>query len=1607
MNHAAIVISQRDYSFGQRMNSPAHATAVTPATAATALTITDDDCLLPLFDELERVLRRLQQILQQSPSADSDPLTALSFMSSTLAQVEAAFVIGGADSLAAIAALAGRLVNQCLSERASLPADLCRTLDYTFTRLLKAIVHLRMRDPLSLAALMPSWRALAVRDRTGQATPSAMLSLYADETLLPTVAPPDEAVLRHDPRGEFERAFLRYLRADTPEERLHAGQRITQVMVAMAARSLTSSEKTGWLVLHAAAGLIAAGYIGDSTSSKKLLAAIGRVIRHAGLSEPQALPASLVREALWAIANASEHSSESIAIAQAFGLLAQWPREAAMAEASPEVANEVMGTATDGEMSTVDVLEITAAGELIQSLMASLETPGAAGLPEPVQLTPLIRLFSQSTEWHPITAALSRLQQRLHSNVGGSTQALAFAACLLSLQHALACMSESRGRQREADRIAAVLDEIGEESTAPSGHMLHHMSTSLPNPSMLTALTQALLDCLHNAERQIERLTTELDADTPMERDAAIRLIDQRLSEVHAALCLIEDAPRVACAEQLRDQFRSLVCGSGSQHDALAWDDFAQAFIRLAMGIAAIPRSREADAFSASIDEPRLSTVADQLPDASVVFDPDHGLHRVFLDEAAMRIEQLGHLLQPTSANWSSSMEAAAHAAHALAGCSATVGLSTLRQLALAMEAAFFMLQAGSGPPGAATLSVLDDAVATLTLLLSQLSSGVMTTVRPELLERLLALSLAANDSRHDKSATGDAGEVSVAITQGSDGNEDNRDAADGRRDDIHQNICDRMHADQGDAKQFADPTLPTSSALSISATGLPVNSVSDALQDELRAIFVEEAADLMPQLDQQLRIWKEQPAGGGAPAQMLRILHTLKGSARMAGEIALGDEWHRMEQTVAELAQQSPPDPSAISLLQATLDQWLSPFATVAAAETVMPAAARINGPVSEPDPVAGIASGSPGPALPASARLSSQPAATGSTSAQHRVPMALQLRVRADFLESIANSGAELLVGSARIASELQGQRQSVNDLSDNLGRLRSQLRELEIHAESGIASSATPSASAEFDPLEFDRYTRLHELTRMMNESLADISSLQRTLSLQLENASLVVTAQGRYARVLQSDLRRVRTVPFSSLAGRLQHLLRQVAREQGCDAVLDIDGGHIDIDRGVLDRIAGALEHLVRNAVAHGIEPAVERQALAKPATGKVRMTLSQQGNLLLLQVSDDGRGLDYQRIRQRAIARGLLAAEAEVDKVVLSNLIFEPGFSTASEVTELSGRGIGMDAVRDAVMALGGQLTVDSQPGLGTSFMLSLPLTLATLQIVLVSAGGRDVALPATLVQQMLHLDAPALRQARQAGELAWQGRCMPLYALSRLLNEPPVRTDVATVTATGARGLARRTPVAILRQLDCYLAIELDAVIGHREVVLKNLGPQLAQVPGLAGATVLGDGSITLIINPMPLPEFIAAHAGSREPGGSSASREQQGPRILVVDDSLTVRRASQRLLERHGYRVVLARDGLDALEQLRAQVPAAVLLDIEMPRMDGFELLTALRDDARWRDLPVVMITSRTAERHREHAMKLGASAYLGKPFVEEELLHLLTQWLANTDASHKLDAA
>ena len=358
-----------------------------------------------------------------------------------------------------------------------------------------------------------------------------------------------------------------------------------------------------------------------------------------------------------------------------------------------------------------------------------------------------------------------------------------------------------------------------------------------------------------------------------------------------------------------------------------------------------------------------------------------------------------------------------------------------------------------------------------------------------------------------------------------------------------------------------------------------------------------------------------------------------------------------------------------------------------------------------------------------------------------------------------------------------------------------------------------------------------------------------------------------------------------------------------------------------------------------------------------------------------------------------------------------NLIFESGFSTASEVTELAGRGVGMDVVRSEATALGGRVSVDSTPNVGSKFTIHLPLTLAVTQVVLVRSGGKIFAVPSVLVEQVQQLKAQMLAAAYNDGAIMWQGQRVAMHYLSTVLGDYTALPDAQ-----------QYTPIIVMRSGNDRVALHVDQVIGNREVVVKNIGPQLARMVGISGATVLGSGDIVLILNPLPLaqkmehdmlraprllqensetPQVTAADEalGAVAENAPTTQQPVQGLRrhhiVMVVDDSLTVRKVSQRLLVREGYQVILAKDGVDALQQLQAVKPDVMLVDIEMPRMDGFDLTRNVRNDERLKDVPIIMITSRTADKHRNYAQELGVNAYFGKPFQEDVLLEAISSYL------------
>jgi len=483
-----------------------------------------------------------------------------------------------------------------------------------------------------------------------------------------------------------------------------------------------------------------------------------------------------------------------------------------------------------------------------------------------------------------------------------------------------------------------------------------------------------------------------------------------------------------------------------------------------------------------------------------------------------------------------------------------------------------------------------------------------------------------------------------------------------------------------------------------------------------------------------------------------------------------------------------------------------------------------------------------------------------------------------------------------------------------------------------------------------------------------------------------------------------------VEFEGISERLYRVVRQASKEAGKQVRLYITGGSIEMDRGILDRMTPAFEHLLRNCVVHGIETQAVREARSKDPVGSIAIEVLQSGNDVSVTFRDDGGGLNAARIRERAVQRGLIAPDQQLSDQEVAGLIFEPGFSTATEVTELAGRGVGMDVVHTEIRALGGRVETSFREGQGTSFKLVMPLTTAVTHVVMLRAGNLAVGVPSNLVEIVRRATVDELAQAYRDGHFAHGGEDVPFYWSGALLQSSSHSTEPP----------AKSTPVIVFRSAAQRVALHVDEVLGHQEVVVKSLGPQLARLPGLVAITALASGAVALIYNPVAMANvygeqahaFSALHAqteaaavteqGSQPPTAVVAEAPKSDiPLVLVVDDSITVRRVTQRLLQREGYRVALANDGLQGLERLQAERPAVVLSDIEMPRMDGFDFVRNIRADEKLRDLPVVMITSRIAEKHREHARELGVNDYLGKPYSEEELLGLIKRYAREAAAA------
>ncbi|HGN1406564.1 TPA: chemotaxis signal transduction system protein ChpA [Pseudomonas aeruginosa] len=822
-----------------------------------------------------------------------------------------------------------------------------------------------------------------------------------------------------------------------------------------------------------------------------------------------------------------------------------------------------------------------------------------------------------------------------------------------------------------------------------------------------------------------------------------------------------------------------------------------------------------------------------------------------------------------------------------------------------------------------------------------------------------------------------------------------------------------------------SDPDEQLSVPTSVSLKPLAAKGAA-ADESEILDIFLEEADDLLENLELALGRWD----GGNGDAQplddLLRILHTLKGGARLAGQTELGNLAHDLEQHLTDAQQQGAPWPDSLLLdaqsglegLQRQVDLLRERLAEDdEAGERPEPAQALVQAGDTDRAVASALAeltrlAPAAGAIMAAEAAPPAAPATTlpfvrkaqeaAQEAASRRAPQEL-VKVPAELLENLVNLAGETSIFRGRVEQQVSDVGFTLGEMESTIERVRDQLRRLDTETQAQILSrhqaDAERAGYEEFDPLEMDRYSQLQQLSRALFESASDLLDLKETLAAKNRDAETLLLQQARVNTELQEGLMRTRMVPFDRLVPRLRRIVRQVAGELGKQVEFVVGNADGEMDRTVLERIVAPLEHMLRNAVDHGIESGETRRAAGKPEHGTIRLNIGREGGDILLTLSDDGAGIRLDAVRRKAIERGLMSADSDLSDHEVLQFVLESGFSTAEKVTQISGRGVGLDVANSEVKQLGGSVSIQTEPGQGTRFNVRLPFTVSVNRALMVLSGEDLYAVPLNTIEGIVRVSPYELEalydQRGEAGldtpSFEYAGQSYELKYLGELLNNGQEPKLV---------GQSLPLPVILVRSSEHAVAVQVDSLAGSREIVVKSLGPQFAGVAGISGATLLGDGRVVVILDLLATIRSRHALLGQesrrerlalRQEMAASESEQQRPPLVMVVDDSVTVRKVTTRLLERNGMNVLTAKDGVDAIAQLQEHRPDILLLDIEMPRMDGFEVATLVRHDERLGNLPIIMITSRTGEKHRERALGIGVNQYLGKPYQETELLEAI----------------
>lgn len=762
------------------------------------------------------------------------------------------------------------------------------------------------------------------------------------------------------------------------------------------------------------------------------------------------------------------------------------------------------------------------------------------------------------------------------------------------------------------------------------------------------------------------------------------------------------------------------------------------------------------------------------------------------------------------------------------------------------------------------------------------------------------------------------------------------------------------------------------------------ISTVVDEFDPEMYEISKPEAEEMMEKIIPIVQSIKESGLDDSSSDELKRYLHTFKGSVRMAGSNKMGMLAHRLEslmdyvsdrkinmflikdllETEVEKINYLMTDPSQV--LTENINSWLDSIFVESNENSDSENTVVVDSVYSNVEQVSQI-------------KEDKKDKEKDKEQKQY-------IRVLSNKIDQMINEAGDIRLSRTALEGMLQNNKKSLTDLKGSSNKLLTILKEIEIQAESQIQAKKTEFEEHDdnFDPLEFDRFTRLQELTRFMNEAVSDVDDTVGLMETFLKTEENSIVQQSILTNNLLDNLMKVRLIPVDSISDRLYKITRNTSKELQKAVTLELNGEKTEMDRLVLEKVTSPIEHLLRNCIAHGIESSHERALKKKNSVGKIVMNTFSDGNFIIIEIKDDGAGINIEKVKSIGLKKGLISESDVLSKDDIVNLIFQPGFSTADVVSQVSGRGVGMDVVKSEITALGGFVKIETEKDKGSSFKITLPVAVATSQSMLTVVSDKLVAIPTSFIEEIYSIKQTDLVNGYNTGKVEFRGKNYDLLYAGHALG----LVDSKQIPEIKVYNNLIRTSYQ-----DKDVVLHVDKISMTTEVLIKSMGSLFAKFNGIIGATLLGDGRQGIVINPVLLGEHFKKHIVSQKTSGGQSNNKEQDTRkstrtVLVVDDSITVRRATTKVLEKYGFNVVTAKDGADGLEQLQVVTPDIILSDIEMPRMDGFEFAKNVKNIDSYKNIPIIMITSRTADKHRNYAMELGVSGFLGKPYKEEELI-------------------